>query len=158
MICRIGSRLDREVRTGMQPISAHTAAEGAVAIITMSGCGYIALTAARKWKEYNMIPVSKATLKQINRFPELYKRQALQVLHREVDDHIRVTADSFVMASILALVEEFGFGTSERATRVKRYLDKLQEVIDTNAKFYDNAVAEGLHNRLAALGIEYVMR
>ena len=105
-----------------------------------------------------MIPVSTATLKQINRFPELYKRQALQAIRHEVEDTIRVTADSFVMASLIALIEEFDFGTNERATRIKRYLDKLQETIDTNAEFYDNAVAEGLHNKLSAYGLDYVMR
>jgi hypothetical protein len=105
-----------------------------------------------------MIPVSTATLKQINRFPELYKRQALQAIRHEVEDTIRVTADSFVMASILAIIEEFGCGTNKRSTKIKRYIARLQEIIDTNADHYDTAVAEGLHNRLAALGIDYVMR
>ena len=105
-----------------------------------------------------MKPLGKATMQTIKRFPELYKRQATQVIHAEVDDAIRTTADSFVMASIIALIEEFGFGTNERATRVKRYIAKLQETIDTNAEFYDNAVAEGLHNKLSAYGLDYVMR
>lgn len=105
-----------------------------------------------------MIPVSTATLEQINRFQELYKRQVLQAIRHEVEDTIRVTADSFVMASILAIIEEFGCGTNGRATKIKRYLARLQEIIDTNADYYDTAVAEGLHNKLTALGINYVMR
>lgn len=105
-----------------------------------------------------MIPVSKATLKTINRFPELYKRQALQVLDYEKHETIRMTADSFVMASLIALVEEFGFGTTETSTRLNRFVDKLQEVIDTSAEYYDDAVVEGLHNKLHALGIDYNLR
>ena len=105
-----------------------------------------------------MIPVSKATLKTINRFPELYKRQALQVIDHEQSEAIRMTADSFVMAAMIALVEEFDFGTTEKSTRLNRFVSKLQEVIDTNAEYYDNAVVEGLHNKLHALGIDYTLR
>lgn len=105
-----------------------------------------------------MIPVSKATLKTINRFPELYKRQALQVIDHEQSEAIRMTADSFVMASMIALVEEFDFGTTPNSTRIGRFIAKLQEVIDTNAEYYDNAVVEGLHNKLQRLGIDYNLR
>ena len=56
-------------------------------------------------------PLTKATLKTINRFPELYKRQAYQMLFYERGEAVRITADSFVMASVLALIEAFGFGT-----------------------------------------------
>lgn len=55
-----------------------------------------------------MIPVSKATLKTVNRFPELYKRQALQVIDREQSEAIRITADSFVMATLLVLITDRG--------------------------------------------------
>ena len=105
-----------------------------------------------------MIPVSKATLKTINRFPELYKRQALQVIDHEQSEAIRMTADSFVMASMIALVEEFDFGTTQYSTKLNRFIAKLQEVIDTSAEYYDNAVVEGLHNKLHALGIDYNLR
>lgn len=105
-----------------------------------------------------MKPVSKSTMQTIKRFPELYKRQALQVIDREQSEAIRITADSFVMASILVLIEEFGFGTSEKSTRVQRFVSKLQEVIDTNAEYYDDAVAEGLHNKLSNYGIDFRMR
>ena len=105
-----------------------------------------------------MKPISKATLQTIKRFPELYKRQALQVIDREQTEAIRMTADSFVMASMIALVEEFGFGTTENSTRLNRFVSKLQEVIDTSAEYYDNAVVEGLHNTLHALGIDYTLR
>ena len=105
-----------------------------------------------------MIPVSKATLKTINRFPELYKRQALQVIDHEQSEAIRMTADSFVMAAMIALVEEFDFGTTPNSTRIGRFIAKLQEVIDTNAEYYDNAVVEGLHNKLHALGVDYNLR
>lgn len=105
-----------------------------------------------------MIPVSKATMKTINRFPALYRMQALQVIDNERSDIIRRTADSFVMASILALVEEFGFGTTKDSTRVNRFVAKLQEIIDTNAVYYDDAVVEGLHNKLHNLGIDYALK
>lgn len=105
-----------------------------------------------------MKPVSKATLKTVNRFPELYKRQALQVIDREQTEAIRITADSFVMATLLVLIEEFDFGTSTGATKIPRFIEALQKKIDTSAEYYDDAVAEGLHNKLAEYGVDYTMR
>ena len=101
------------------------------------------------------IPIKEVTAKTINRFPMLYKMQAQKAIEYEVADAIRITADSFVMASVLALVEEFGFGTTENATRIPRFITRLQSIIDVNAEHYDDAVAEGLRNKLHDLGIEY---
>lgn len=101
---------------------------------------------------------SKETMQTVKRFPEIYKRQALRAIELETSEAIRMTADSFVMASILALVEAFQFGTNERSTRITKYVSRLQEIIDTNAERYDDAVVEGLHNRLQNLGIEYNFR
>ena len=105
-----------------------------------------------------MKPVSKATLQTIKRFPELYKRQAMQVIDREVSEAIRITADCFAMAAILVLIEEFGYGTGLKATRIPRFNHRMQEIIDTSAEYYDDAVAEGLHNKLSNYGIEFNMR
>jgi hypothetical protein len=102
-----------------------------------------------------MIKVSKATLATIRRFPELYKRQAMQVIDAEVRRAISITSDAFVMASMLVLIEEFGFGTKEDSTRLPRFVKALQDTIDTNAAQYDDAVAEGLRNRLSNLGVDY---
>lgn len=100
-----------------------------------------------------MIPVSKATIKVVNRFPELYKRQALQAIDGEVTDAIRITADSFVMASAISIIE---LGLCDPDTEdIHKYIAKLQEVIDTGAEYYDDAVAEGLRNRLHNYGIDY---
>ena len=101
------------------------------------------------------IPIKEVTAKTINRFPMLYKVQAQKAIEYEVRDAIRITADSFVMASILALVEEFGFGTTEQSTRIPRFVERLQSIIDTNADHYDDAVAIGLRNKLHGLGIDY---
>lgn len=102
-----------------------------------------------------MIKVSKATLATIKRFPELYKRQAMQVIDAEVRRAINITADAFVMASMLVLIEQFGFGTKEDSTRLPRFVKALQDTIDTNADFYDDSIAEGLRNRLSNLGVTY---
>lgn len=102
-----------------------------------------------------MIVVSKATMATIKRFPELYKRQAQQVIDTEVRSAISITADAFVMGAMLVLIEKFGFGTKEGSTRIYKFVEELQNVIDLGATQYDDAVAEGLRNRLHNLGIEY---
>ena len=101
------------------------------------------------------IPIKPITMKTIGRFPMLYRLQAQKAIEYEVSDAIRITADSFVAASILALVEEFGFGTTERSTRVQRFVKRLQSIIDVNADFYEDAVAIGLRNKLKGYGVEY---
>ena len=95
-----------------------------------------------------MVKVSKATLATIKRFPELYKRQAMQVIDAEVRRAINITSDAFVMASMLVLIEEFGFGTKSYSTRLHRFVKALQDTIDTNSDYYDEAVAEGLRQKL----------
>ena len=59
------------------------------------------------------------------------------------------------MASMLAVIEEFDVGTTGDQIRLRRYIAKLQEIINVNAEFYDDAIAEGLYNKLRALGVEY---
>ncbi len=102
-----------------------------------------------------MVKVSKATMATIRRFPELYKRQSMQVIDSEVRRAISITSDAFVMASMLVLIEQFGFGTTENSTRIHRFVKALQDTIDTGAEYYDDAVAEGLKNRLHNLGVNY---
>lgn len=102
-----------------------------------------------------MIPVSKATIKVINRFPELYKRQALQAIDAEASRSIRSTADAFLMAAMLVLIEEFDFGTTSASTKLTRFVQALQNKIDTSADFYEIAVIEGLRNQLLSYGVDY---
>lgn len=102
-----------------------------------------------------MVKVSKATMATIKRFPELYKRQAMQVIDTEVRSAISITSDAFVMASMLVLIEEFGFGTKEDSTRLPRFVKALQDKIDINADYYEDGVAEGLKNQLHNLGVNF---
>jgi hypothetical protein len=100
----------------------------------------------------------KDIYKPINRFPMVYKLQAQKAIDYAIRDAIRTTADAFVMGSILAVIETFGCGTGKNATKIHEYVAALQEIIDTNADFYDDAVAEGLKNKLHNYGIEYDLR
>ena len=102
-----------------------------------------------------MIPIKPATMKTINRFPELYKRQALQVIDSELHDKISITADSFVMGSMLAVIKVFKCGTSANSTKLDEYVSELQNIIDINAEFFEDAVAIGLRNQLHDLGVKY---
>jgi hypothetical protein len=96
-----------------------------------------------------MIPVSKATLATVKRFPELYKRQALQAIDAEVRDKTSIAIDTIIMAAQLVLVEQ------GREEEIPTFISSLQENVDTSADHYEDAVAEGLRNRLHNLGIEY---
>lgn len=93
----------------------------------------------------------------VNRFPQLYKMQAFKLLDEAVHDAVCTTADSMLQAAILVLIQDFGWGHGKNARRVKRFVECFQNVIDTNADYYDDAVAYGLNNRLHDLGIYYVI-
>lgn len=101
------------------------------------------------------IPIKPMTAEAIRRFPSLYKVIATKAIQHEVSEAIRITSDAFVMAALLALIEEFDFGTTGDQIRIHRFVSKLQEIIDVNAEFYDDAIVEGLYNKLTALGIDY---
>ena len=96
-----------------------------------------------------MIPVSKATLATIRRFPELYKRQSMQVLQSEVRDKSGIAIDTMLMATLLYFAE------NDREEEIPGFIDFVQKTVDTSAEYYEDAVAEGLRNRLHNLGIEY---
>lgn len=94
--------------------------------------------------------------KRVQRFPELYKRQAQSAISYAVKDTLNITADSFIMGALIVLIEEFGWGTNEKtSTRIPRFMTALQNIIDINADKYDDAVAEGLRIRLHNLGVDF---
>ena len=98
--------------------------------------------------------ISKASIAMLKRMSDKDRILANAVLKEEVHDKISITADSFVCASMLVLMEEFGFGK----TRIERFIKALQEQIDTSAEFYDDAITEGLIAKLANKGICYDRR
>lgn len=96
-----------------------------------------------------MLKASKATMDVIKRFPSKEKMLALQVLGNEVKDKAGIAIDSVFMATCLYLVE------TNRADEIEAYMKWMQEKLDHDADWYEDAVAEGLQNQLHELGIEY---
>ena len=85
-----------------------------------------------------MIKGKKATMATIHRFPELYRRQAMQVIRETTSTAL----DTIVMASILYFAE------NGREEEIPGFIDHIQRTVDTSADFYEDAVAEGLRSRL----------
>ena len=102
-----------------------------------------------------MYQPKKASMDCVKRFPALYKMQALQVIDREVRDAISITADTFVMAALLVYIEKTGIEPTEDDAKVKEFVAALQDTVDLNAEYYDDAVAEGLRNQLHNIGVDY---
>lgn len=102
-----------------------------------------------------MIKYKKPTIDTLRRFPYLYRMQAQQVLDKEVRLAIASTADSFVMASLLVMIEEYGLDTSDGSDDVQKFISALQKVIDFNSEYYEEAIAEGLRHKLREYGVEY---
>lgn len=93
-----------------------------------------------------MIQGKKATPATLRRFPELYRRQAMQV----VRDTTSIAIDTIVMAGTLYFAE------NGREDEIPGFIDFLQRTVDTSSEYYEDAVAEGLRNRLHnEFGIDY---
>lgn len=93
--------------------------------------------------------VSKATWDVIRRFPSKEKLLAFQVLGQEVKDKAGIAIDSVMMATCLYLIE------AGRADEIEAYMKWMQEKLDHDADWYEDAVAEGLQGQLHNLGYEY---
>jgi hypothetical protein len=97
-------------------------------------------------------------MKAVNRFPLIYKKQALAMLDMVRQDSVSMTFDGMMCASMLVLIQEFGFGTRKDATRLKKYAEEMQRYIDDNCKLYDEVFIEGMKRQLKAHGIDYVVK
>lgn len=98
---------------------------------------------------------SKPIMNAVNRFPMLYKLQALKMLDEATSEAIQKTFDGMMCASMLVLIQEFGFGTRKDATRLKKYAEEMQRYIDDNCKLYDDVFIEGMRKQLEAHGVSY---
>ena len=103
------------------------------------------------------VKISDASIKQLRRLPSRERILCEQIIRKEKIDATDVTCDTVVLASAIVLIEEFGFGSNTRRpdSRVKRYFDKLQELVDFAGTRYGDALAEALRKRLHYLGIDY---
>ena len=104
--------------------------------------------------------ITDASLKQLRRFPYKERMIAEQIVKAEKRDATSITADSCTIAAIITMIEAFGYGTNVRRedSRIKKFMDSLQELIDLAAGRYGDAMAEGLRKRLHDLGIDYESR
>jgi hypothetical protein len=91
------------------------------------------------------------------------ERQYKTNSRREADlknERVRVldrTVDTMVCASMLVLIDEFGFGTRQyQRSRLLRFKNALEKLLFDSAEFYEEAMMEGLRNRLMDRGITYV--
>ena len=96
-----------------------------------------------------MIKASKATMDVIKHFPSKEKVLALQVLGTEIKDKAGIAIDSVLIATCLYLVE------TDRSDEIEAYMKWMQDKLDHDADWYDEAIAEGLKNQLHEYGIEY---
>ena len=109
-----------------------------------------------------MAHISESTIKALKRMPELYKRQAILLLNKELElaEHkIRlagdITADCVTMAAMLTYIEHCDCNIDEWATELQEFVSALQEQLDDSADLFEDCVREGLHRRLENYGVHY---
>ena len=103
----------------------------------------------------NEIKISPWSAKMLKQMPDKYRIIMRKILDYEIRDTVRVSVDTILMAAILAGVEEGFWGTWGNATRIPRFVARINKIVDTNVDRYDDAVAEGLKAKLHSLGVEY---
>ncbi len=103
----------------------------------------------------NEIKLSPWSAKMLKQLPDKQRIIAKAILQAEIRDTVRVSVDTILMAAILAGVEEGFWGTRCNATRIQRFVARINNIVDTNVDRYDDAVAEGLRAKLHSLGVDY---
>lgn len=101
------------------------------------------------------LKVTPMTAKMLKQMPDKYRIIMRKILDYEIRDTVRVSVDTILMAAILAGVEEGFWGTWGNATRIPRFVARVNKIVDTTVDRYDDAVAEGLRAKLHSLGVEY---
>ena len=102
-----------------------------------------------------MIKIPNEVRAQIRRFPMVYRVQAENACVYAMTDAIDISCDASIMASVLALIEVFGWGTGKSATRIPRFMAEVQKNMDKFAERDGDAMAEGMRARLHNYGVEY---
>lgn len=68
---------------------------------------------------------------------------------------ISKTLECVVGAAMLVLIDEFGFGTRPRAdARLPRFVEGLRREINASSLRYDDAILEGIRNKLHNRGVD----
>jgi hypothetical protein len=107
----------------------------------------------------NEIKLSPWSAKMLKQLPDKQRIVAKAVLKNEINRAVELTADTFIMQTLLILIREFGFGTTSNSTRLHRFMQLLQEGIDKNADYYeDDSIVYGLRKQLHEEGVEYALR
>ena len=84
---------------------------------------------------------------------ELAAEEKARKLFRDYDTY---TTDIVIISAVLALVEEFGWGSSKRATRIPRFIAAVEKTLQDACDRYEHAFAmTALSKRLNDYGIVY---
>lgn len=82
--------------------------------------------------------------------------QKARKLFREYDSY---TIDIVIIAAVLALIEGEGWGTNKTATRIPRFIARVQKTIDDACTRYGHDCAmTALCSKLRGYGVEYERR
>lgn len=74
-------------------------------------------------------------------------------LFRQYDSY---TIDIVIIAAVLALIEGEGWGTNKTATRIPRFIERVQKTIDDACTRYGHDCAmTALCSKLRGYGVEY---
>lgn len=76
-----------------------------------------------------MVKCSDKIEKAIKRFPTAYKIQVEKMLDEAIKDTTCIVSDTMIQAAMIALIEDFGFGTNKRSNRIQKFVNKKEEKI-----------------------------
>lgn len=92
---------------------------------------------------------------------EVYEKALKEVREQAEKDMKHMgyyTFDLVFQALLITLIDDFGFGTKEyceKAGRIRRLHDKMQEYLGEYTAWYDDYLSEGLTEQLRQRGLEY---
>ena len=87
---------------------------------------------------------------------ELFEARAEQKARELFHEYDSYTIDIVIIAAVLALVEGEGWGTNKTATRIPRFIARVQQTIeDACTRYGHDCAMTALCSRLNNYGVEY---
>lgn len=96
-------------------------------------------------------------LARMQRASAVDKMNIKRLVSNLTTEYGKMMFDFAAMVAIITMVEDFGFGTGETATRIPRFVKAMQERLDDYSDRMEECAPQHAWNKLKEKGIDYQM-
>lgn len=97
-------------------------------------------------------------ISKMQRASAVDKMNVRRLVAELTDNYGRMMFDFAAMLAIITMVEDFGFGTGEFATRIPRLVKGMQNRMDDYSDRMEESAPQHAWNKLKDMGVEYQLQ